>query len=135
MKAIKMVQNISTKYALYFENFLFSLAGQYCTESYKGGKWTSVNIDGDFWLAVPPIKGTFGFCNPENYFKGDVSAITAGAAITCIALNRTLWLADSHDADDSIVSALSELWDKMTQLCYTKDLNGLDRSAFSRIVD
>jgi hypothetical protein len=135
MRAIEAVRKATNPaIALMFESILFNLADKYCGGAYGGGQWVSKLIEPGVWLAVPPIDGKFTFINPDNGFEGEVSALTAGAAITCIALNQVIWRV-YNSGNELAAQAISALWETATDACYNLADADFDKTAFIRIID
>ncbi len=135
MRAIEVVRKATNVFVgMRFETTLFNLASKYCGGAYGGGQWTSKLIEPGVWLALPPIAGKFTFINDDNGFEGEVNALTAGAAITCIALNQVLWNV-YNSGDERNAKTISDLWEAVTEACYNLNDTDFDKTAFVRIID
>lgn len=134
MQAIRQVSKLNPILGLLFESQLFNRAGEYI-DGYGGGSWTSRRIADGIWIAVPPMDGDVAFTNSANYYSGHVSALTAGAAITCIALNRILCHVYEKHGDTDITIAISNLWEQTTEACRNFVDPNFDVNAFNRIID
>lgn len=133
MRAIEQVGKIAPAYAYYFEAYLFNAARKYCN-AYNGGKWEDRQI-GKHWIAIPPIPGRFRAINTKNFFNGEITALTAGAALTVLSLNHTLWKAYHNGTSEVIVSSLSDLWDEIKDECYKIEDADFDSTDFARFID
>lgn len=133
MKYLSEVLKLGPMVSGWYEGYLFSLASKYCP-TYSGGSWTSKRI-GNTWIAVPPVDGKVEIVNPDNGATVSVYALTFGACLTVIALNRLMWDLHARNASDHIIEGLSKLWDQAKDNIYEAKDSGIDLTAFTRFID
>lgn len=131
-----MVNKIHPIAGFIFEQLLLAFSDR-LVDVYKGGKWKSKHLTPELLIGILPVDETrVRVVNPENFCDVTTDPVSAGAGMTLLALNHTLWKMNSMSAPDSLLKKMNDLYYELHDAVFADNAtHGLDTGSIYRIID